>query len=151
MERSETGSTRREFLGQCGSALQGLLLMGAVAPIIAACDSSETTGPTGNGSVEIGVGSLDADGKFLVSDEVGPDEKKILVIRKSAGTFLALSTECTHEQCEVNPPSNNQIVCPCHGSRYNMDGGVVNGPAASPLRRYTVAYDAGRSVITVSW
>jgi thiosulfate dehydrogenase [quinone] large subunit len=139
---------RREFLGQCGLMV---LLAGGAATLLQACDTSEVNAPTGSGSVEIGVGSLDADGKALISDENGPDAMKILVIRKDATTYLAMTTKCTHQGCQVNPPQNGSITCPCHGSRYTLEGAVINGPAPSPLHRYATTYDATRSILTVSW
>jgi cytochrome b6-f complex iron-sulfur subunit len=148
-ESVQTDNARREFLGQCGSALQALLIAGTMGPLLAACESSSSvTPPTGN-DIEIGVGALDADGKFVVSDEKGPDGMKILVVRKDAATYLAMSTRCTHQGCEVGAPANNQIVCPCHGSRYDMEGAVIQGPAPAPLPRYSATYDASRQILTV--
>jgi Rieske Fe-S protein len=149
-DRTGIDGTRREFLGHCGSALQALAIAGTLGPLIAACETTEVTAPTTGETIDIGVGLLDADGKFLVSDETGPDGMKILVVRKDASTYLAMSMRCTHEGCEVGAPSGGQIVCPCHLSRYNMEGAVLNGPAQSPLRRYSTTYDATRRVLTVS-
>ncbi|MBC8143978.1 MAG: Rieske 2Fe-2S domain-containing protein, partial [bacterium] len=99
------------------------------------------------------VSSLDADGKFLVTgdSERGLDDKRILIVRKAPATFLVMSMECTHQQCEVQPPVNNAINCLCHGSRYNLDGDVTAPQIANqaPLKRYQFTYDAARSIITI--
>lgn len=53
-----------------------------------------------------------------------------------AGTTHAVSPSCTHMGCRV---SFNQVEkaweCPCHGSRFGLDGAVLQGPATRPLRR----------------
>lgn len=48
--------------------------------------------------------------------------------------FAALSTTCTHLGCQVQPTGDG-FKCPCHGSRFDRQGAVLNGPAARPLRR----------------
>lgn len=48
--------------------------------------------------------------------------------------FRALSSVCTHLGCVTRyQPDRNLIACPCHGSRYALDGEVLAGPAPRPL------------------
>ena len=46
----------------------------------------------------------------------------------------ALSPVCTHLGCLVHwNNSETSWDCPCHGSRFNPDGRVLNGPAVAAL------------------
>jgi cytochrome b6-f complex iron-sulfur subunit len=48
--------------------------------------------------------------------------------------FRALSSVCTHLGCVTRyQPGKDLIACPCHGSRYSLDGEVLAGPAPRPL------------------
>jgi menaquinol-cytochrome c reductase iron-sulfur subunit len=61
----------------------------------------------------------------------------ILLIKLEADRFVALSTECMHLGCRVKKlPA--VIRCPCHGSVYDLEGNVLNGPTERPLRQYRV-------------
>jgi glycine/D-amino acid oxidase-like deaminating enzyme/nitrite reductase/ring-hydroxylating ferredoxin subunit len=61
-------------------------------------------------------------------------EKKLAVYRDRYGELHALSAKCTHLGCVVRWNSaEHSWDCPCHGSRFNIDGGVLHGPAAAPL------------------
>jgi len=46
--------------------------------------------------------------------------------------IVVLSALCTHLTCTVLS-TGGQLRCPCHGSVFDLDGGVLNGPAQSPL------------------
>ena len=49
---------------------------------------------------------------------------------------------------KLNAVANGTINCPCHGSRYAItDGSVVQGPARTGLRTYTVAVDGDEVVL----
>lgn len=54
------------------------------------------------------------------------------VARTGASTFRALSTICTHQGCDAAVTTANIIECPCHQSRFNVDGTVINGPDGAP-------------------
>jgi Rieske Fe-S protein len=63
--------------------------------------------------------------------------------------FNAVSPICTHRGCtvDVNGP---RLVCPCHGSTYDRDGGVLKGPAQRPLHRYPLTRTGDELVLEVS-
>jgi len=67
----------------------------------------------------------------------------LLVNRGTGNQFFSLSTRCTHQGCVVAPFSTaaGASVCPCHGSRYAIDGAVTGGPALASLARYTNTFD----------
>jgi Rieske Fe-S protein len=68
--------------------------------------------------------------------------KPAYVLQLEAGTFTALSAICTHQGCTVSFDSSTKgFECPCHGSRYDSTGKVVNGPATSPLPPIAVTVD----------
>jgi Rieske Fe-S protein len=46
-----------------------------------------------------------------------------------------LSRRCPHAGCNVNY-ENNKFVCPCHQSKFNLEGHVLQGPAESDLDPY---------------
>lgn len=65
---------------------------------------------------------------------------KIIVV-KNENRMEILSSKCTHLGCTINKVENDQFVCPCHGSKYSLDGNVIEGPAAEPLRKLNVKFD----------
>jgi Rieske Fe-S protein len=69
-----------------------------------------------------------------------------VVTQPNAGTFVGLSSTCTHQGCKVTSVSGGTINCPCHGSKYALDGKVVGGPAPKPLASKTVRV-VGDSVV----
>jgi glycine/D-amino acid oxidase-like deaminating enzyme/nitrite reductase/ring-hydroxylating ferredoxin subunit len=56
------------------------------------------------------------------------------VYRDQAGVAYAVSARCTHLGCLVAfNPAETVWECPCHGSRFAVDGTVLQGPATRPL------------------
>ena len=58
---------------------------------------------------------------------------KVVVTQPTAGVFKGFSSTCTHKGCAVDKIADGTIDCPCHGSKFNLDGSVAKGPATKPL------------------
>jgi nitrite reductase/ring-hydroxylating ferredoxin subunit len=60
--------------------------------------------------------------------------KMLAVFRDEAGALHSRSGVCTHLGCHVRwNGAARSWDCPCHGSRFDVDGAVLNGPATRPL------------------
>ena len=70
-------------------------------------------------------------------DIVSHDGHKVAGYRDRDGRLHAVSTRCTHLGCQVRfNAAEDTWDCPCHGSRFSVDGDILNGPATQPLERY---------------
>ncbi|MGH7867656.1 MAG: Rieske 2Fe-2S domain-containing protein [Candidatus Dormibacteraceae bacterium] len=57
---------------------------------------------------------------------------------KNGGKLDALAINCSHLGCSVAlNKAAKSFDCPCHGSRFHLDGTVLHGPAAYPLSHLT--------------
>lgn len=64
-------------------------------------------------------------------------EARLALVRLDDGGFLALHLKCTHLACVVSwDDEEGSFVCPCHGSRFDRTGAVLNTPALRPLGRF---------------
>jgi glycine/D-amino acid oxidase-like deaminating enzyme/nitrite reductase/ring-hydroxylating ferredoxin subunit len=58
----------------------------------------------------------------------------LAVYRDDDGALSARSAVCTHVGCIVRwNATESSWDCPCHGSRFDVHGSVLNGPARTPL------------------
>jgi len=65
---------------------------------------------------------------------VEAEGEKLAVFRDNEGTLHALSPVCTHLGCLVEWNRADQSWdCPCHGSRFDLQGRVIQGPARKEL------------------
>lgn len=58
-----------------------------------------------------------------------------IVLQPSSGQYVAYDAVCPHAGCQVGYYAANQmLVCPCHGSQFQVStGAVLNGPAPHGL------------------
>ncbi len=62
------------------------------------------------------------------------DAGAVAAFRDDDGTIAALSATCTHLGCTVEfNNAERSWDCPCHGSRFGLDGRVLEGPAVKRL------------------
>lgn len=60
---------------------------------------------------------------------------RVAVYRDERGALHALSARCTHLGCLVHfNDAERAWECPCHGSRFGIDGAVLQGPANTSLQ-----------------
>jgi len=67
---------------------------------------------------------------------------KLAVYRNAEGALTGLSPVCPHLGCFVHwNNAEKSWDCPCHGSRFDTQGRVLNGPAVSPLEHRDIPAD----------
>jgi cytochrome b6-f complex iron-sulfur subunit len=152
------GCSRRALL-QCGAAvcaLPALVPLAGCAPRIDLPTAIALDAPVDDiatvalsrvpellapgGSLILHPEGLDADGRPI----------SVLVVNSTTQGLLAWDAYCPHAGCEVawdDGPS--EVVCPCHLSRFAVDGTVKNPPAQENLRAYPVKLQRSNQVLSV--
>ncbi|AQA06751.1 (2Fe-2S)-binding protein [Mycobacterium sp. MS1601] len=114
--------------------LTGLGLGGAAAALAGCSTYSEQSEPS---STPPPAGAPAAPAALASTDEVpvgsGIIVDDVVLTQPVAGEFKGFSNVCTHTGCRLNEVADGTINCPCHGSKFNLDGTVAQGPASRPL------------------
>jgi Rieske Fe-S protein len=73
------------------------------------------------------------------------------VVKDTQGKMTVFAVNCSHLGCSIALNTDAKTFdCPCHGSRFHLDGTVLHGPAADPLSHLTWQQDpSDPSTITV--
>jgi len=71
-----------------------------------------------------------------------------LVAHTGQDTYAAMTATCTHQTCTITGFQNQNFVCPCHGSTFDLNGHVLMGPAPVSLRQYATQFANG--VLTIA-
>ncbi len=146
------GAERRQTVGrrQVIAVAAGLAAGGAVAgcapppppspppaPPTDAPADSQVAQPTASGSAGTKLGPASG---VPVGGGTVFESLEVVVTQPTPGRFVGLTAVCTHTGCIVDKVVDGLIECPCHGSRYRLDGTVAGGPAprALPARPVTV-------------
>ena len=91
---------------------------------------------------------LEAQGSLTSEDAFS---EPVVVIQDPADpeALIALSAKCTHAGCTV-AWQEDLFACPCHGSQFNPDGTVANGPADAPLTEYTAKVEGDSVMVSAA-
>lgn len=111
--------------------------VGLAAAAVAACSSgSNSSGSESSGS-SAPESSKPAGEALATTAEVpvgsGVIVGEVVLTQPAAGDYKGFSAVCTHTGCLLNEIADGTINCPCHGSKFSLDGAVANGPANRPL------------------
>lgn len=149
---SETELNRRNFvvLATVTAATAACACECALAADAPAADSKEKekAPPPNKGTVNVGKKADYA--KDGVSDKFAKSNR-VLVVRHE-GRIYAPTATCTHKNCAVRLKDNattkeKEIVCPCHGSKFTLQGTSTKGPAKGSLYRYALSVNADGDII----
>ena len=80
------------------------------------------------------------------------DLKRRVSVTRVAGKLYAFDDLCTHEGCQLSAGKlvGTILMCPCHGSQFDITtGDVVRGPAKRPLTTYGAGDEAGEIEISL--
>lgn len=151
-------TNRRSFLKTFTYSLAGSMLLGKESQQWLVGSAHAATGSAGelrinltefsslqnpNGSVRLALNPFN-------STRANGEYYPIIVNRLQDGTYAALSSKCTHDNCVVNAFSAglNACVCLCHGSRFGIDGRRISGPASRNLDTYAVRQE-GEDILVI--
>lgn len=77
----------------------------------------------------------------------------VAVKRVDATSFAGLSMICTHQGCATSIVAGQRFDCPCHLSRFDVNGDVLNGPntgeSIGPLPQVATSYNAATDQLTI--
>jgi cytochrome b6-f complex iron-sulfur subunit len=155
--------SRREFFVKSAGAIAVVSTGGFINTILTSCSDNPTDpvnstplstiqGTVVNNEITIALTSSPIENKntrALVQYNSG--NGAILAEHNSDDTFKALSGICTHQSCVISAfdGSNNVFVCPCHGSQFDLNGNVKQGPATNKLGSYSTRVENNSLVISL--
>jgi cytochrome b6-f complex iron-sulfur subunit len=74
-----------------------------------------------------------------------------LFVANASGHLFALSQKCPHLGCRVPfCDSSGRFECPCHGSKFDLGGEWIEGPAPRGMDRYELSLENGTLVVDTS-
>lgn len=124
------------------TVLRGAALTPVAGLGLTACGGTEKGPARLTGPVELGPESEVAkDGAKLYRDH------NVVVSRSEDGTLKAYDTVCTHAGCPINKLEGTKLICPCHGSEFDVTTGkVLREPAVAPLKALAIEVKNGTMV-----
>lgn len=142
---------RNEFIRSCAYAcLSGV----AITTLLQSCKSTKhLNGTISESDLVIDEKEFELEKKGVVSYHkyviVQNDLLQFPVcVYKLDSDYKALYLRCTHQGAELQV-YGEKIVCPAHGSEFNQQGAVENGPASENLRSFPVVVENGQIKISL--
>jgi cytochrome b6-f complex iron-sulfur subunit len=130
-EQKSTDITRRDFFNEVAGGALGIAAVGSAAVTVQYISPNVLFEPP----PMFRVGPPE---NYPINSVTTFSDQQVYVVRTPTG-FFAETVICQHLGCITQwNPEDNLIECPCHGSRYKMDGAIVRGPTTRPLPHFAV-------------
>jgi Rieske Fe-S protein len=72
-----------------------------------------------------------------------------VIVTNSEHGLAVFSAACPHLGCRIDRTDGGELVCPCHGSRFDESGAVVHSPATRGLQPLEFHYDPTGAVLRI--
>ena len=93
--------------------------------------------------------SLQVIGGTLALPSNAIDSHGMLLYRLNENVVKVYSRNCTHANCTIDAYSSSGVsMCSCHGSTFDLNGNVIDGPAEDPLKIYSATISG--DIITIN-
>jgi Rieske Fe-S protein len=87
---------------------------------------------------------------FPATDGVYIDNKKEVIVARSAGQVYAFMLACPHQNTALRWNQKDQkFQCPKHHSQYKPDGTFIDGRATRAMDRFAVRHDGPNLVVNL--
>jgi cytochrome b6-f complex iron-sulfur subunit len=72
-----------------------------------------------------------------------------VILRKTGAQLIALSARCPHLGCHIERVEGDSLICPCHGSKFSLQGKRLLGPSQKDLPRLPIRQEDGGATIVI--
>ena len=122
---------RRSFIKKYSTIT---LAGGCCTSLLVGCQTTPKVKPNllktgGNNEVTVNKSILNADNFVVLQTDT---LKFPIFLHKQNHQYTALLMSCTHQKCTLSVAEDN-LICPCHGAKFNKSGTVLKGPAEKDL------------------
>ncbi len=131
---------RRQVL-KAGAVVGGVAVGATVVAGCSAAEDIESGAEQAAATASVPVTEVPVGGGYIAQ------EPPVVITQPESGDIKAFTAICPHAGCLVSDVVANEIICPCHGSKFSaVDGSVISGPSPSGLNG--VAYEVTGETVT---
>lgn len=138
--------TRKDFIKtSCGICL-AMTATSVLSTLLSSCSTTNVYKATATGeTIQVPLNSFTPEENYKIvrTSATGFD---ILLRKRADGNYSALLMKCTHIENAL-VATNKGLSCNMHGSQFNTEGEVTQGPAVRNLTRYQTSID--KDIITI--
>ena len=125
--QKDDGMNRRQFLLLAAAVAAGCQTVNeGAAPAAHTYERTIDAGPASNYARDGLYDTFREQGFFLI---------------RTGGKLVAISSKCTHRVCKLTVEPDRSFYCECHGSTFDPNGKVTEGPATRDLPVFSTATD----------